>query len=68
MEKLVLKVPTIKCEGCIENIGRALKERKGIAQVEGNPEAKEVTVSYRQAEIDEEEIRRAIVQMGHQVG
>lgn len=68
MEKLILKIPTIKCEGCIENIGRALKEKKGIATVEGNPETKDVTVSYLKEEISEEEIRSAIRGIGHQVG
>lgn len=67
MEKLVLKVPTIKCKGCIENIDRALRKRKGIAQVEGNPETKQVTVSYLQEEIGEDEIRGAIIQIGHQI-
>lgn len=68
MEKLFLKVPTIKCEGCVENIQRVLKQRKGVTLVEGDPETKQVTVSYLQEEIGEDEIRGAIIQMGHQVG
>jgi len=67
MEKLVLKIPTIHCEGCVENIQRALKGIKGVALVEGNPQTKQVTVSYHEQEIDEERIRESIVQMGHQV-
>ncbi len=68
MEKLILEIPTIHCEGCIENIQRALKQRKGITRVEGDPQTKLVTVSYQEQEIDEERIRESIVQMGHQVG
>ena len=68
MEKLILRVPTIKCEGCVENIQRVLKQGKGVTLVEGNPGTKEVEVSYRQEEINEGEIRGAIVQMGHQLG
>lgn len=67
MEKLVLKVPTIKCEGCVQNIQRVLGQRKGVTVVEGDPEIKKVTVSYLQEDIGEEEIRGAIIQMGHQV-
>lgn len=67
MEKLLLKIPTIKCGGCVENIQRVLKQRKGVTVVEGDPETKKVTVSYLQEEIGEEEIRGAIVQMGHQI-
>lgn len=68
MEKLVLKIPTIHCEGCVENIQRALKAKKGVALVEGNSQTKEVTVSYLQEEIGEQKIRESIVQMGHQIG
>lgn len=68
MEKLVLRVPTIKCEGCVQNIERVLKQRKGVTAVEGDPETKKVTVSYLQEQINEGEIRGAIVQMGHQLG
>jgi len=68
MEKFVLKVPTIKCEGCVQNIQRVLTQKEGITLVEGDPNTKEVAISYREAEIGEEEIRSAIVQMGHQTG
>lgn len=68
MEKLVLKIPTIKCEGCVQNIERVLKQRRGVTAVEGNPETKHVTVSYLWEQIGEDEIRGAILQMGHQVG
>lgn len=67
MEKLVLKIPTIKCEGCVENIQRVLKQREGVTLVEGDPETKQVTVSYLQEEIGEDEIRGAIIQIGHQI-
>lgn len=67
MEKLVLKVPTIKCEGCVENIQRVLTQKKGVTSVDGDPDTKHVTVSYLHEDIGVEEIRGAIVQMGHQV-
>lgn len=68
MEKVVLKIPTIKCEGCVENIQRVLTQKKGITSVEGDSETKQVTVSYLREEIGEEAIRGAVVQMGHQIG
>ena len=67
MEKLVLKVPTIHCVGCVENIQRALEQKKGVTLVEGDPQSKQVEVSYLQEEIGEEQIRESVVQMGHQV-
>jgi len=67
MEKLILEIPTIHCEGCVENIQRALNQEKGVTQVKGDPQTKQVTVSYHEQEIDEERIRESIVQMGHQI-
>lgn len=67
MEKLFLKVPTIKCEGCVQNIERFLKQREGVILIEGNPDSKEVTISYDREKIREEEIRGAILQMGYQI-
>jgi len=67
MDKLVLNIPTIKCEGCVENIKRIVEQKKGVTLVEGDPETKQVTVSYLQEEIGEQRIRESIVQMGHQI-
>jgi len=67
MDKLVLKIPTIKCDGCIENVKRIVEQKKGVALVEGDPQTKQVTVSYLQEEIGEQKIRESIAQMGHQV-
>jgi len=38
-----------------------------VTLVEGDPQTKEVIVSYQEQDIDEEQIRESIVQMGHQV-
>ena len=67
MDKLVLKIPTIKCEGCVENIKRIVEQKKGVTLVEGDPQTKQIEVSYHQEEIGAEKIRESIVQMGHQV-
>jgi len=67
MEKVVLKIPTIKCEGCVENIQRVLTQKKGIISVAGDPDSKQVTVSYFGEEITHEEIHGAVVQMGHEI-
>ncbi len=67
MQKLVLKIPTIKCDGCVQNIQRLLKQSEGVALVEGDPETKEVTVSYLGEKIGEEKIRGVIIQMGHEI-
>ena len=67
MDKLVLKILTIKCEGCVVNIKRIVEQKKGVTLVEGDPQTKQVTVSYLKEEIDEKKIRESIAQMGHQI-
>ena len=66
-EKVVIRVPTIHCSGCVNNVQRALNAKRGVNHVEGDPQTKEFTISYLEHEIDEEEIRESIVHMGHQV-
>ncbi len=46
MEKATLSIPTISCAHCVMTIQRELGEIKGVTSVEGNVEAKEITVEY----------------------
>lgn len=64
MKTIHLKVPTIKCEGCVETIQTALKNRPGVQAVEGDPNRKEVTVTFDPDQLTEREIRAAIAEAG----
>ncbi len=68
MKTIQLKVPTIKCEGCVETIRSALTKRSGVQTVEGDPNRKEVTVTFDAGQIAESEIRAAIADAGFLVG
>jgi copper chaperone len=46
MEKLTLSIPNIFCSHCVMTIKRELTEIEGIKSVEGNVEAKEITVEW----------------------
>jgi copper chaperone len=46
MEKMKVKVPNISCGHCVMSIKRELGELPGVAKVEGDPQAKEITVEY----------------------
>ena len=46
MEKITLSIPTISCEHCVMTIKRKLGEIKGIEEVEGDPNTKEITVQW----------------------
>jgi len=68
MRTIQLGVPTIKCEGCLETIRTALTKRSGVQTVEGDPDRKEVTVTFDPGQLTESEIRAAIAEAGFLVG
>lgn len=63
-----LKVPTIKCEGCVEKIRGTLTTRRGVQMVEGDPDRKEITVTFETDQLGEAEIRAAVAGAGFLVG
>jgi len=46
MEKTTLSVPNISCGHCVMAIRKELGELEGVSLVEGNPNAKEITVEW----------------------
>jgi len=68
MRTIHLKVPTIKCEGCVEKIRDALTKRRGVETVEGDPDQKEITVTFHPDQLSESDIRAAISGAGFLVG
>lgn len=47
MDKKTFKVPAIGCNGCVNTIKSELRELTGVASVEGDVEAKTVTVEWQ---------------------
>ena len=68
MRTVLLKVPTIKCEGCVGKIRDALSKQHGVQNVEGDPDRKEVTVAFDPDQLGEAEIRSAVADAGFMVG
>jgi copper chaperone CopZ len=68
MRTIQLKVPTIKCGGCVETIRTALSKHRGVQTVDGDPERKEVIVTFNPDQLSESEIRTAISSAGFLVG
>jgi copper chaperone CopZ len=68
MKTVQFKVPTIKCEGCVETIRGVLSRRAGVDHVQGDPERKEVAVTFDPGRLGEAEIRAAIAEAGFIVG
>ena len=46
MEKQTLSIPNISCHHCVMSIKNELGEIKGVSNVEGDPETKEITVEW----------------------
>lgn len=67
MEKIVLKVPTIHCEGCVGNVQRVLSGLPGVLAVEGDPQTKEVTVIRQEGTVTDDELAGGITAAGHVV-
>jgi RNA polymerase sigma-70 factor (ECF subfamily) len=68
MRTIQLKVPTIKCDGCVEKIRGALSKRRGVQTVEGDPDRKEITVTFNPDQLGDGEIRIAVADAGFLVG
>lgn len=63
----VFKVPTIHCQGCVESIKLRVMRLPGMREFSGDPRGKTVTVVFEEAHLNEERIREAIRQAGHEV-
>jgi len=46
METTKLSIPNITCRHCVMAIKRELEDLKGVNGVEGDPEKKEITVTW----------------------
>ncbi|ABW67681.1 heavy-metal-associated domain-containing protein [Desulfosudis oleivorans] len=46
METTTLNIPNITCGHCVMTISRELGEIEGVARVQGDPEAKTITVDW----------------------
>jgi copper chaperone CopZ len=68
MKTMQIKVPTIKCGGCVEKIRDALGEREGVQAVNGDPARKEISATFDPERLGEADIRRGVADAGFVVG
>lgn len=64
MEKEIFNVPNISCGHCVNAIKNELSEIKGVQAVEGDPEAKTITVSF-EAPASPDKVREALRQIDY---
>ena len=64
METIKLAIPNISCGHCVMTIQRELGEIEGISLVEGDPDAKEITIEWdKPATL--EEIKSTLVEINY---
>jgi copper chaperone CopZ len=64
-EKILLSVPGIHCQGCLDRIREQLLMEKGIRKVEGDPVKKIVSVVYERRKIERNKIKEVIAGLGY---
>ncbi len=64
-EKMLLSVPGIHCQGCVERIRDHLIAKKGIQEVEGDPAKKTISVVYEDHKIGKNRIKEVIAGLGY---
>ncbi|MFQ6079535.1 MAG: heavy metal translocating P-type ATPase, partial [Thermodesulfobacteriota bacterium] len=64
-ERILLSVPGIHCQGCVDRIRDHLIAQKGIQKVEGDPTKKTISVSFERQKIKKDKIKEVIAGLGY---
>lgn len=64
---LTFRSQAIHCEGCVRSISATLRALPGVESVDGQPQEKEISVSYRSGAVGEADILRAVEAIGYPV-
>lgn len=62
---MTFKVPSIKCEGCVDTITKGIKVHDENAKVTGDVAKKTIEVD---SDMSEESVKESITITGHEVG
>ncbi len=68
MERVTLTVPSIHCEGCVNNIRDELVKLPAVVSVDGDPVTRRVVVTMRDGHGQRAAVEEAITRLGHVVG
>lgn len=64
----VIKIPDMKCDGCVTTIEQYLQSNEGVNNAVGNLEDKEVMVDFDEKTISINELKKIIRQAGYTPG
>lgn len=68
MKQEVLSVPEVHCGHCVSSIEGAVGALEGVTEVKVNLDARDVTVSFEEAQVTIDKIVSAIEEQGYEVG
>lgn len=68
LEEVILKVPSMHCQGCAANVKEALTRLSSVASVQADPATKLVFVGVRNGQLGRKELCAAITAIGHVCG
>ena len=66
MTTTTLHAPDISCHHCVMAIKRAVGKLEGVSQVEGDPQSKQVTVTYDPAKVNLDTIKQTMAEEGYE--
>jgi copper chaperone len=64
MEKTVIKVAGMSCQGCVNSVGKVLRGLPGVAEVEVSLEAGEARVRYDAGRVTPDAMKQAVIGAG----
>lgn len=67
MEEMMLTIPSIGCQGCMNKIINKLQTLVGVEITRTDVAAKQLSVRYSAQETSSESIEAAICELGHQI-
>ncbi|MDQ7029999.1 MAG: cation transporter, partial [Ardenticatenia bacterium] len=66
-ERILLEVPSLRCEGCVRAVRRALQDHPAVRDVAVDLEAKRVTVVVEGRGFDAQAAKARVIGAGHEV-
>ena len=65
MEIKTLHAEAINCNHCVMHIKKAVSQLQGVSAVEGNPETKNVNVTFDPGQVTVDHIKAAMADVGY---
>ncbi|MEE8403581.1 MAG: heavy-metal-associated domain-containing protein [Candidatus Hydrothermarchaeaceae archaeon] len=65
---IIIKVKGMTCEGCVNNVKRALAAVPGVKETEVDLPGKKATIQFDGEKADAEKLKKTIIEAGYSIG